>query len=99
MAAVTAVILEPKKIKSATVLIFSPSIWHEVMGLDAMILAIWKLSFKPAYWSGMPFPSPGNLSNPGVKPRSSPSLQADSLPSEPTREPEYWLDLCNSLLV
>ena len=33
-----AVILEPKKIKSATVSIVSPSICHEVMGLDAMIL-------------------------------------------------------------
>ena len=32
------VILEPKKIKSFTVSIVSPSIWHEVMGPDAMIL-------------------------------------------------------------
>ena len=35
----SAVILEPKKIKSLTVSIVSPSIGHEVMGLDAMILA------------------------------------------------------------
>ena len=41
-----AVILEPKKIKSATV---SPSISHEVMGLDAMILVFLMLSFKPAF--------------------------------------------------
>ena len=34
----SAVILEPKKIKSVTVCIVSPCIWHEVMGLDAMIL-------------------------------------------------------------
>ena len=34
----SAVILEPKKIKFITVSIFSPSICHEVMGLDAMIL-------------------------------------------------------------
>ena len=34
----SAVILEPKKIKSVTVSIISPSIYHEVMGLDAMIL-------------------------------------------------------------
>ena len=34
----SAVILEPKKIKSVTVSIFSPSIWHKVIGLDAMIL-------------------------------------------------------------
>ena len=34
------------------------------------------------YWSGLPFPSPGDLPNPGIKP-GSPALQADSLPSEP----------------
>ena len=34
----SAVILEPKKIKSVTVFIVSPSIYHEVMGLDAMII-------------------------------------------------------------
>ena len=44
-----AVILEPKKIKSVTVSIVSPSIFHEVMGLDAMILVFWMLSFKPAF--------------------------------------------------
>ena len=45
----SAVISEPKKIKSATVFIVSPSICHEVMGLDAMILIFWMLSFKPAF--------------------------------------------------
>ena len=34
------------------------------------------------YWSGVPFPSPGDLPDPGIEPRS-PVLQADSLPSEP----------------
>ena len=33
------------------------------------------------YWSGLPFPSPEDLPNPGIKPRS-PALQADTLPSE-----------------
>ena len=33
-------------------------------------------------WSGLPFPSPGDLPDPGIKPRS-PALQADSKPSEP----------------
>ena len=32
-------------------------------------------------WSGLPFPSPGDLSNPGIEPRS-PALQADALPSD-----------------
>ena len=40
----SAVILEPRKIKSATVSIVSSSICHEVMGLDAMILVFWMLS-------------------------------------------------------
>ena len=43
------VILESKKIKSLTVSIVSPSIYHEVMGPDAMILAFWMLSFKSAF--------------------------------------------------
>ena len=33
-------------------------------------------------WSGLPFPSPGDFSDPGIKPQS-PALQADALPSEP----------------
>ena len=45
----SAVILEPPKIKSDTVSTVSPSICHEVMGPDAMILVFWLLSFKPAF--------------------------------------------------
>jgi len=45
----SAVILEPKKIKSVTVSTVSPSICCEVMGPDAMILVIWMLSFKPTF--------------------------------------------------
>ena len=44
-----AVILEPRKIKSDTVSTVSPSICHEVMGPDAMILVLWMLSFKPTF--------------------------------------------------
>ena len=40
------VILEPKKIKFVTVSTVSPSMYHEVMGLDAMILVFWMLNFK-----------------------------------------------------
>ena len=47
----SAVILEPKKWKFVTVCIVSPSICHEMMGLDAMILVFWMLSFKPAFHS------------------------------------------------
>ena len=42
---------------------------------------------KQEYWSGLPFPSPGDLPDPGIEPES-PALQADSLPSEPPGEPE-----------
>ena len=45
----SAVILEPKKIKSVPVSTFSQSICQEVMGLDAMILVLLMLSFKPAF--------------------------------------------------
>ena len=45
----SAMILEPKKIKSVTVSIVSPSICHEVMGLDAMIFVFWMLNFKPTF--------------------------------------------------
>ena len=36
---------------------------------------------RQEYWSGLPFPSPGDLSNPGIKP-GSPTLHADSLSTE-----------------
>ena len=40
---------------------------------------------KNSHWTGLAFPSPGDLSNPGIEP-TSPILKADSLPSEPPRE-------------
>ena len=36
--------------------------------------------FRQEYWSGLPFPAPGDLLDPGIEPRS-PALQADTLPS------------------
>ena len=41
---------------------------------------------KQEYWSGLPFPSPGDLPNLGIEP-TSPALQVDSLPSEPPGKP------------
>ena len=41
---------------------------------------------RQEYWSGLPFPSPGDLSDPGIKPRS-PAFQADALTSEPPGKP------------
>ena len=47
---------------------------------------------RQEYWCGLPFPSPGNLPNPGIEPRS-PALQADALPSEPQQLPKYIVDV------
>ena len=41
---------------------------------------------RQEYWSGLSFPSPGDLPNPGIEPRS-PALQADALSSEPPGKP------------
>ena len=41
---------------------------------------------RQEYWSGLPFPSPGHLPNPGIEPWS-PTLRADALPSEPKNIP------------
>ena len=42
---------------------------------------------RQEYWSGLPFPSPGDLSNPEIEP-GSPTLQADALPSETAGKPK-----------
>ena len=42
---------------------------------------------RPEYWSRYPLPSPRDLPNPGIKPRSS-ALQADSLPAKPQGKPK-----------
>ena len=46
---------------------------------------------RQEYWSGSPFPSPGDLLDPGIEP-TSPALQVDSLPSEPSSNPtlSFW---------
>ena len=41
---------------------------------------------RQEYWSGLPFPSPGDLPDPRIE-AVSPAFQADSLPSEPQRKP------------
>ena len=53
---------------------------------------------RQEYWSGWPFPSPGDLPNPEIEPRS-PTLKVDSLPSEPPGKPILLLvtQLCLTL--
>ena len=48
---------------------------------------------RQEYWTGLPFPSPGDLPDPGIKPRS-PALQADALPSEPPGKPHLCHKKC-----
>ena len=46
---------------------------------------------RQEYWSGLPFPSPEGLPDPGIEP-GSPALQADALPSEPPGKPDInWV--------
>ena len=53
---------------------------------------------RQEYWSRLPFPSPGDLPNPGIEPRSS-TLQANSLQSEPPgKPPQISISFINSKL-
>ena len=61
---------------------------HSVMSNSLLPHGLQSMEFsRPEYWSGQPFPSPGDPPNPGEKPRS-PALQADSLPAELQGKPE-----------
>ena len=51
---------------------------------------------RQEYQSGLPFPSPGDVSDPGIEPRS-PTLQADALTSEPPGKPVQKLEISFSL--
>ena len=44
---------------------------------------------RQEYWSGVPLPSPGDLPDPGIEPRS-PAMQADALSSEPPGKPRDY---------
>ena len=71
----------------------APSLWSGSTGSKTLEMKVKVAQSCPAlcnpkefsrseYWSGLPFPSPGSLPNPGIKPRC-PTLQADALPFEP----------------
>ena len=55
---------------------------------------------RQEYWSSLPFPSPGDLPDPGIEPRS-PALQTDALPSKPPgKSQEFrYISLINDILV
>ena len=52
---------------------------------------------RQEYWSGLPFPSPGDLPKPRIKP-GSPELQADSLPSEPPGNPYMRVNIITKII-
>ena len=62
----------------------SDSLWPQRLG-PARFLCLWGF-FIQEYWSGLPCLPPGDLPNPGIEPRS-PTLEADSLLSEPPGKP------------
>ena len=51
---------------------------------------------RQEYWSGLPFPSPGDLPDPGIEP-GSPAFQADALTSEPAGKPHFSVISSQSL--
>ena len=62
-----------------------------------LFVTLWTIAYQAAlsmgfsrqgYWSGLPFPSPGDLPNPGIEP-GPPALQADALPSAPPGTSQY----------
>ena len=86
-------------------LIYIPMNWSEVKSLSRIWLFAtpWTIACKTPlsmefsrqeYWSGLPFPFPGDLPDPGIEPRS-PALQADALLSEPPGKPLYTYTKAN----
>ena len=58
------------------------SLFKKALKVKVLVAPLFMEFSRQEYWSGLPFPSPGDLPNLGIKPRS-PALQADSLLSEP----------------
>ena len=62
-------------------------VWLFVTPWTVAYQAPWTMGFtRQEYWSGLPWPSPGDLPDPGIEPGSS-ALQPDTLPSEPPGKP------------
>ena len=73
------------KSESVSHSIMSDSLWPNGLYVTHLVPLSMEFS-RQEYWNGLPFPSPGDLPNPGIKPRS-PALQANSVPAEP---PNHW---------
>ena len=82
-----------------------PSVFVQSLSRVQLFATLWAVArqaplsmgfFRQEFWSGLPFPSPGDLPEPGIKLRS-PTLQADALTSEPPAKPrvEVFLQYTN----
>ena len=80
-----------------TVSIFSSTLLVKLLSCVRLFATPWTVAYqaplsmrfsRQEYWSGLPFPSPGDLPDPGIEPGSS-ALQADALPSEPPGKSGY----------
>ena len=74
--------------KSSEILLLSCVLLFEILWTVAQEAPLSMGFPSQEYWSGLPFPSSGNLPDPGIEP-GSPALQADSLLSEPPGKPVY----------
>ena len=89
---VQVVLLVKHRLQAATgggrkLILLSKLVCMKVAQLCPTLRPPWTYSPRPEHWSGQTFPSPGNLPNPGIKPRTL-TLQADSLPAEPQGKPK-----------
>ena len=96
---------QPRKKKKETeiltnVIILLKESESEVAQLIRLFASPWTVTHQASpsmefsrheYWSGLPFPSPGDLPNPGIE-AGSPALQADALPSEPSGNSNYFIN-------
>ena len=65
-----------------------PTLFQPHRLLTARLLCLWDFLGKDSGWSGLPFPSPGDLPNPGIRP-ASPVRQSDSVPLSHQRSPKH----------
>ena len=80
----------PHKLSSLHLTYLQPTWWIQVLGKSKELDQTLALEFsRQEYWSGLPFPSPGNRPNPGIEPHLSCLLhwQVGSLPPAPSGKP------------
>ena len=78
-------------------MIENPKVKVKLLSHVQLFVTLWTVAYqaypsmgfsRQEYWSGLPFPSPGDFPDLGIKP-GSPTLEADALTSEPPGKPDY----------